>query len=147
MEVDLITRPTDQLTFQGGMLYNDAFYDSTVVYAAAPGNTIFAGDPLDHAPEWSFTGAVTYEQPITDNLVATFYLDGRWNSEYRNQTLSRDARTDQEAFAVFNGNVSIGSPEGRWAVELWGRNSGRRILHRRRLPGDVPERHLRRLSG
>jgi iron complex outermembrane receptor protein len=122
VEIDFLSRPTDQLTLQGGMLYNEAYYNSTVAYAATPGNTIFSGDPLDHAPEWSFTGAVTYEQPLAENLSATFYLDGRWNSEYRNQTLSRDPRTDQEAFAVFNGNVAIGNPNGRWAVELWGRN-------------------------
>jgi len=124
VELDILARPTSRLTFQGGALYNESFYDSTVVFnpSSPAANTIFEGQAFDHAPLWSITGAVSYEQPISDNLRATFYLDARHNSSYRNQTLSRDARTDQEAFTVFNGRVALGNPDGGWALEAWVKN-------------------------
>lgn len=126
VEIDVLSRPLDRLTLQGGLIYNDAFYDSMVVFNAGDParNTVFKGDPLDHAPKWSLTGAATYEWPLSGSLLATLYLDGRWNSAYRNQTLSRDplGRTDQDAYAIFNGRVAIGDPDGSWSVEAWARN-------------------------
>ena len=119
VEVDVLTRPMDNLTFQGGVVWNDAYYSQNAVF---PTETIVDGTPLAGAPEWSVTGAVTYELPITDNFGVRFYVDGRWNSEYRLQTLARAAATDQESFALFNGRISLGDPDGRWAVDVWGRN-------------------------
>jgi hypothetical protein len=40
------------------------------------------------------TGAIAYRVPLGGNLGALFYLDGRWNSEYRTQTLNRQRRSD-----------------------------------------------------
>jgi outer membrane receptor protein involved in Fe transport len=126
VEIDLLTRPLDGLSLQGGVVYNDAYYDSTVVFNTAdPGpNTINAGDQLTFAPEWSVTGAVTYEVPLGDTLQALFYLDGRWNSEYPTQTLNRapGGVSDQDAYAVFNGRIGIGNQDDNWAIEFWGRN-------------------------
>ena len=119
VEVDVLTRPTDNLTFQGGVVWNDAYYSQNAVF---PTETIVDGTPLAGAPEWSVTGAITYELPITDNFGVRFYVDGRWNSEYRLQTLARNPATDQESFALFNGRVTLGDPDGRWAVDVWGRN-------------------------
>ncbi len=128
-EFEILTRPMENLTIQGGVTYTDATFDSTVVFAATPGNTVFAGDPLALSPELTVTGAVTYEMPLGDNLRALFYLDGRWNSEYRTQTLNRNPITDNEAFAIINGRVGIGNPNGRWGIELWGRNLTDEFYH------------------
>ena len=116
VELEWTARLTDQFTWQGGVLYNDAYIDSTVVL---PGETITAGTPLDRAPDWTFTSALTYEQPISDNLVALFYVDGRWEGEQRLQVLGRDPRTDQESYALFNARVGIGPTDQRWSVEAF----------------------------
>lgn len=125
-EIELSSRPTDNLTINFGVVYTDAYYDSTVVFnpITPAGNTVASGDPLSFAPEWVVTAGIGYEQPIGDNLKATFYIDGRWNSEYRTQTLARPASgiTDNDAFATFNARIGFGGADDRWRLELWSQN-------------------------
>jgi outer membrane receptor protein involved in Fe transport len=124
VELELSTNPIEGLNINAGLVYNDAYYDSTVVFNTldpAP-NTVNAGTTLSFAPEWIATGAIAYRVPISDNLGALFYVDGRWNSEYTTQTLNHSATTDNESFAVFNGRVGIGPQNERWSVELFGQN-------------------------
>jgi outer membrane receptor protein involved in Fe transport len=125
-ELEMSARLTEGLTVNGGVVYTDAHYDSTVVFNTldpAP-NTVAAGAPLSFAPEWVTTGAIAYEMPIGGDLSALFYVDGRWNSEYRTQTLARHPAglTDNQAFAIFNGRIGIGPQDERWSVEFWGQN-------------------------
>ncbi|MCX7358399.1 MAG: TonB-dependent receptor [Alphaproteobacteria bacterium] len=124
VELEMAANPFEGLNINAGVTYTDAYYDSTVTFNALDPipNTINAGDPLSFAPEWVATGAIAYRVPISANLGALFYLDGRWNSEYRTQTLNRTANTDQGSFAVFNGRVGIGPQNERWSVELFGQN-------------------------
>ncbi|MBL8546338.1 MAG: TonB-dependent receptor [Hyphomonadaceae bacterium] len=124
VELEMSTSPMEGLNLNAGVVYTDAYYDSTVVFNSLDPvpNTITAGDPLSFAPEWVVTGAVSYRVPLSANLGALFYLDGRWNSEYRTQTLNRQAVTDQDSFAVFNGRIGIGPEDERWSLELFGQN-------------------------
>ncbi|HRO02320.1 MAG TPA: TonB-dependent receptor [Terricaulis sp.] len=123
-EIEFNSRPTDNLSFNLGVVYTDAYFDSTVVFNPLnPGpNTVRAGEPLAFSAEWVVTGGVGYTQPIGDNLQLTAYVDGRWSSEYQTQTLARNPITDQDAFAVFNGRLGVGAQDGRWSVEFWGQN-------------------------
>ncbi len=124
VELEMATHPMDGLTISGGIVYTDAYYDSTVVFntlVPAP-NTVTAGDPLAFAPELVVTGAIAYEMPLGGNMRALFYVDGRYNSDYRVQTLNRLALTDNDAFAIFNGRIGIGPENERWSIELWGQN-------------------------
>jgi outer membrane receptor protein involved in Fe transport len=124
VEVELAMNPMEGLNINTGVVYTDAYYDSTVVFNALDPipNTVNTGDPLSFAPEWVVTGAVAYRVPLSGNIGALFYLDGRWNSEYRTQTLSRNPITDNESFAIFNGRIGIGPENERWSVELFGSN-------------------------
>jgi len=126
VELEVATRVSDALTLSGGVTYNDAYYDSTVVFNTLDPtpNTVVAGTPFSFAPEWVATAAIQYEMPLGGDMRALFYLDGRYNSEYRTQTLNRDplGRTDNEAYAIFNGRIGIGPQDERWSVEFWGRN-------------------------
>ena len=126
IEVVLAMNPFEGLNINTGVVYTDAYYDSTVVFNTLDPvpNTVSTGDPLSFAPEWVVTGAVAYRVPLSGNIGALFYLDGRWNSEYRTQTLSRntDGATDNESFAIFNGRIGIGPENERWSIELFGAN-------------------------
>jgi len=123
-EIEFNSRPTDNLTLNLGVVYTDAYFDSTVVFNPLnPGpNTVRAGEPLAFSAEWVVTGGIGYTQPIGDNLQLTAYVDGRWSGEYQTQTLARNPITDQDAFAVFNGRLGLGGQDGRWSVEFWGQN-------------------------
>lgn len=132
VELELAARPWRNLTLNAGAVYNDAHYDTTVNFNA-PGvadpffrNWVFSGDPFAFAPEWTVTGGAMYDVPLgsANDVHARFYIDGRWNSGYRTQTLSRDPTggTDNDAFAIFDGRISLGPQNGRWSVEFWGRN-------------------------
>jgi iron complex outermembrane recepter protein len=124
-EAELSARPTDEIMLTLGAHYSDVTYDSTVAFAGNQGNpddVVRAGDPLSQSPEWTITGSALYEIPLGDSLKLTLYGNGRYVSEYRLQTLGRNPLTDQPSFTIFDGRVALGSPSGRWAVELWGRN-------------------------
>jgi iron complex outermembrane recepter protein len=126
VELEVASRLTDNLTVSGGIVYNEAYYDSTVVFNTLDPtpNTVVAGTPFAFAPELVTTGAIQYEMPLGGDLRALFYLDGRYNDGYRTQTLNRDplGRTDNEGFAIFNGRIGIGPTSEHWSLELWGRN-------------------------
>jgi outer membrane receptor protein involved in Fe transport len=124
VEIEFAAEPIEGLNINTGIVYTDAYFDSTVVFNTLDPvpNTVSAGDPLAFAPEWTVTGAIAYRVPLGNNLGALFYLDGRWNSEYRTQTLNRQAITDNESFAIFNGRIGIGPENERWSLELFGQN-------------------------
>jgi outer membrane receptor protein involved in Fe transport len=124
IEVDLNTPLTENLNLQAGLLYNDAYYNSTVALdpSRPDSETLESGSPIAQVPEWSVTGALFYRRPISETLEVTAYLDGRWNSEYTTQTLSRDPITDNEAFAIFNARLGIGREDDTWSTELFVRN-------------------------
>ncbi len=124
VELELATQPIEGLNLNAGVVYNDAYYDSTVVFNTLDPvpNTINSGDTLTFAPEWVVTGAIAYRVPLGPNFGALFYLDGRWNSEYTTQSLNRQAVTDNESFAIFNGRIGIGPQNERWSIELFGAN-------------------------
>jgi len=126
VEFELNARPIDGLNINAGVVYTDAYYDSTVVFNPIdPGpNTIRSGDPLSGAgaAEYTVTGGVSYEMPITSGMSALFYLDGRWNSGYRTQTLARNPASDNDSFAIFNGRISLRDNNEHWSIDLWGQN-------------------------
>ncbi len=130
-EIEISARPTDNLTLTGGVVYTDAYYDSTVVFNPFdPGpNTVVAGTPFSFSSEWTVNGGINYETPITNNLRANFYLDGRWNNGYRVQTLARNPASDNDAFAIFNGRISIAPESDHWSLEFWGRNLTDEFYH------------------
>ncbi len=144
-ELDLSARVSDALSFQAGALYLDAYYDSeeyfgdpTVPVTSRDAAYIVAkGDPLVGAAEWTFTGAVTYRQPVSEEHEFLFFVDGRWQSEVRTQTISRNPVTDQDGFGIVNARVGVGRIDKAWKVEAYVRNVFDQYYH---LAGfSVPE--------
>ncbi|MES1200561.1 MAG: TonB-dependent receptor [Pseudomonadota bacterium] len=121
VEVDFLTRPTRNLTIQSGLVYDDAYFDSTVLSGAVP--LVSKGQQFAQAPKWSATTSFTYTQPLGDGLQALFYLDGRYNSEYPTQTIPPIIpESHQSAYTILNARVGIGAENGRWSLEGWVHN-------------------------
>lgn len=122
VELDSVTKPLPGLTVQAGALYDEAYFDSAVTFGT---QTISSGSKLAGQPKWTVTSAVTYKRPIPGTqLDGLVFVDGRYNSAYATQNLSRDpsGSTDNKAFAILNARIGVGDQAGRWNAELFVRN-------------------------
>lgn len=141
-ELDITSRPITGLTLTGGMLINEATYESDVILPTATnpaGETVLsAGSNLANAPKLSLTASMNYRKPIEGTSLAwNIYVDALYNSKFRVQTLFRDPITDQDAYTLVNARFGIGGQDGSWGVELWGRNIGDTLYHQYAL--GIPE--------
>jgi outer membrane receptor protein involved in Fe transport len=121
VEVSLLTRPLDGLTLQGGLLYNNAKYGSTVNFG--PGYTILSGTTIEGDSVWTATASATYRTELPfQHLTALYYIDGRFNSPYQTSALNPSGVSKQGQFTVINGRIGISPPNERWSLELFARN-------------------------
>lgn len=138
VEMDLVSRPMEGLTLTGGVLINKAYYDTDVVLPNTTAIVIKKGQQLATAPRRALTGSLNYRAPIAGtNLAWQFYVDGMYNSKTPVQTLFGDPSTVQPAYSVFNARIGLGGNDGKWAVELWGRNITDELYHNYAL--GIPE--------
>jgi outer membrane receptor protein involved in Fe transport len=129
VEVDYFTELGRGFTMQGGLTYLEAFYNSSVTLAGPPAQTLTAGTPLDRAPKWAATSAITYETPAGAHAKWLFSLDGRWTTKYRVQVLSRNPATDNSSYAIFNARMGFGASDGDWMLEGWVKNFTDKLYH------------------
>ncbi|KAA5801605.1 TonB-dependent receptor [Alkalicaulis satelles] len=108
--------PIEGLDISGGYAHVRARYGNT---PDTPAN--LAGRNISLSPENFVTGQALYSQPIADNLLFRAAVDARWVSEYNTGSDLAPGK-EQPAFTMVNGRVGLGSLDGRWNVELWGRN-------------------------
>lgn len=134
-ELDTEAALTDTLFANLSLAYSDARYpnDCDVVIPGAPGFTPNAanlcGASLTNAPKWVITGGATYERQL-DNLNFFANANFRYEDDRRTGTQPTEllAPTQllpgdiQEANTKINLRVGLSGEDGRWAVELWGRN-------------------------
>ena len=122
VELEMTARPTDDLTLTFGTLYSDVYYDSTVAFGSNASDIVSSGSPLSQSPEWTVTGSILYQIPISAGMQISLYGNGRWVSDYRLQTLSRNPLTDQPSFAIFDARIGLGARDDRWNIDFWVRN-------------------------
>lgn len=131
VEIESQWVPMAYLTLGGGLTYAKTEYGSNFPGAefappslANPLGGAFwqlPGNTLTNAPRWAITGSATWQQPVGDGFEVLFHLDGRYTSKV-NTGSDLDLEKEQDGVFVLNGRVGIGEIEGRWQVELWGRN-------------------------
>ncbi len=121
VEVEVQTRPLDQLTLAGGVTYADTRYDDDVAYDGTGGNPDLRDKRLTNAPFWSTTGSANWEQPVGSGLTGFVNINFRFNSDM-NTGSNLDPNKDQSSYMVWNGRIGLGPDDKRWQFELWGRN-------------------------
>ncbi|RYG09087.1 MAG: TonB-dependent receptor, partial [Caulobacteraceae bacterium] len=127
VDADLIWfTPIQGLSFQGGVTYTDAKYGDFVAAdlqnpARFQQLSLLPGAQAAFAPEWSVTGALSFDRSIGMGLRGGFNLAAKYSSEY-NTGSDLLPYKNQDAFTVVNGRVSIGSADERWTLEVWGQN-------------------------
>ena len=124
LDAELLWQATPGLMLQTGLVYADTKYGKTIPGAdfTYPGQFYkLPGGQMSFAPKWSFSASLTYEWDIGSNLEGRFNIGGKWMSEY-NTGSDRDDEKLQDAYAVVNARVGIGSRDRRWQLEFWGLN-------------------------
>ena len=128
VDADFVFLPMRGLSISGGVTYADTRYSNTAANiavlgqpfgsAACPtrpayGGTIPAGcsflpgSRLSLAPLVSASLAITYETPVTNDLLARFNLSSKYSSDYNTGSDLNPVKL-QKAFALLNGRVGIG---------------------------------------
>ena len=127
VDADLIWfTPVEGLSFQGGLTYTDAKYgDFTAADMTSPARfpqlSLLPGARASFAPEWSGTGAITFDRSLGAGLRGGFNLSAKYSTEY-NTGSDLLPYKHQEAFTVVNGRISIGAEDERWTLDVWAQN-------------------------
>lgn len=139
LELEALFQPTQSLTFTGGLIW--LWEDKYVSFTDGPcpvsdtSNCTFRASATSPAlvpvqdlsgrdrgsPE--LTGNVTalYQRPISDNLE--IFLRGEvYFRDDAFLTTQLDPLQTQDAFTLLNGSVGLTADDGRWEVQVWGRN-------------------------
>jgi outer membrane receptor protein involved in Fe transport len=120
VDLDLIWRtPVEGLTFTSGVTYAETQYGEFVPPAGI--SPRLPGARLSYAPLWSASWSASYEKPFAGGLMFRASLSGKYTSQY-NTGSNLDPRKNQDSLTLWNGRVSIGSEDERWAVEAWAQN-------------------------
>ncbi|RMF07862.1 MAG: TonB-dependent receptor [Alphaproteobacteria bacterium] len=131
VEIESQWLPIAYLSLAGGLTYAKTEYGSDFAgpefAPPSPGNPLggafwqLPGNTLTNAPRWSITGSATWQQPIGDGFELLVHLDGRYTSKV-NTGSDLDLEKEQDGVFLLNGRIGVGEIDGRWQVELWGRN-------------------------
>lgn len=120
-ELDFIARPTDALTFTGGVAYTDA----QIERFRAPDGTLSsarAGERIALAPELKYTVAADYLlEPANLPFTVRFNTQYAYTSEqFSDLGLNPALRID--SFGLWDAQVTFADLEDRFRVSLIGRN-------------------------
>lgn len=112
--------PAAGLTLQGGLTYAETEYgDFDAAAIGASGR--LPGSTLSFAPKWTAGVAATYEHPLNASLKWRLNVGTKYLSEY-NTGSDLNPLKMQDAYALVDARIGIGSQSDSWAVELWGKN-------------------------
>lgn len=125
-EINIMARPTDRLTLNGGMTYVNSRVRTNPDTNTPPldgfGNpTSYIGRPFPNTPQWQGVGDVEYQFPLGDGLTGfagstlTFrsasYAAFGGNPEFR-----------INSYALLDLRAGVETRDGRWRAQVWGRN-------------------------
>ncbi|MEE9432711.1 MAG: TonB-dependent receptor [Sphingorhabdus sp.] len=130
VEIEMVARPDDHVTFNLGVTYTDANYpDDCATPAEALRVQNLCGNALTNAPKYVAISGLTYENDIGANL--DFFITGqiRMESDRRTSTQPSNpaslADTAPLPFDIQDGNIKInlragiGSQDDLWGLEAW----------------------------
>jgi iron complex outermembrane recepter protein len=132
VEVSLTGRPTRELTFSAGAIYNAAKYSDDFLVACAPTQTAGSGacsaagitrpvGQIAGTPKFRLLLNGEYAKEVATNLTGFAQADLTYESKQFTQA-TPDPVTDQPEHWLLGGRVGVRSTDGRWGVSFFGRN-------------------------
>jgi iron complex outermembrane recepter protein len=118
--------PLTGLSLSGGVTYAftniTEFGDSLPLFAPNEATSLDRlNNRLSFAPLWSGVVAATYTIPLSSSLEFRASVNEKYSSSY-NTGSDLDPRKLQGAYGLLNARLGLGSPDGKWTVEVWGAN-------------------------
>lgn len=108
VELDLLYRPTLNLTLQAGYANTTTKRDDT-----ADGED----EQFLAQPEHALTAAITYTKLVAENLQATAHLNARYSSETHSNGLAV-----QDKYGLVNARLGLSPEDGNWEVSFYADN-------------------------
>ncbi len=146
IELEASYRPTDSLSFFGGVTYMSARFDSDGLPCTLPTQaaaaTVAAGTAppvnscfllgtarvqnirdgvLPNSPDWKANLTARYERPITAGLVGFVQATGAYQSRVLFD-LSQDQALDQPGYGTIDLTIGLNSADNRYQLSLFVRN-------------------------
>jgi iron complex outermembrane receptor protein len=121
-ETEITAVPNDRLRFFANAAYTtDKFLDIDPVFAAQ--HIISSQTKLPRTPRWAATVGAEFNTPVADYGSLSVLVDYDYKTRTQLQfTEFNDPFNSQPAFGLLNARVAFESADGRWVVELKGRN-------------------------
>lgn len=129
LEVDFAYKANENWLISGGATWQDITYDqfpdgpitvAQTVAGQASNTNDLSGQRVVASSDLSASILVAYNQPITDDLEFTAVVNGSYRSDFFRQS-ANEPLSEQNA-RILNASIGIGSQDGDWALELWGKN-------------------------
>ena len=132
VEVEVAARPTEALTFSGGLTFTDAEITEFPLGPCFPGQTEaegcvgdiqdLAGGSLPNAPDWRLNLTARYDAPLNfaplNGFIQAHY---RWQDEVQ-FSLEQDPLTVQDAYGILNMSIGVRTPDNGVQATLFVRN-------------------------
>jgi iron complex outermembrane receptor protein len=125
--------PLSGLSLSSGVVYAftniTEFGESQPLFAPNQATTLDRlNNRLSFAPLWSGTASATYTVPLSGSLQFHANINEKYSSSY-NTGSDLDPRKIQGAYGLLNARLGLGSPDGKWTVEIWGNNLADKLFY------------------
>ncbi len=132
-EMDMIVKPTDELTLRGSLAYLDAKYTSYeagscpnrnpgIPAGPRPGSCNFTGYRPFHSPPITASLAADYRTPIGTSGLVGFLGGDVTFTDKTNTVETLDPRGVIKGYALLAARIGVEAEDGRWRVSAYGRN-------------------------
>ena len=121
-EADITWQPVSSWRLKQSVGYLDAEYNDTPrMLTTYSGSVALEGNRPVNAPEWTYNGAVRYQQAVADNWDGMIGFDYRWvDDRFLEATNQLFEKADD--YWVVNMRAALASRDGQWEVAVYGTN-------------------------
>lgn len=119
IEAELSVRPTKRLVLNGSIGMVDAEWSALSARALALGAVV--GSSVKYVPKVTLNGGINYSFPLENKGAVTAALNFQWRDKTPLTNIPTEP-TERPAYTLVDGSLTYENSDGRWSVQLWGKN-------------------------
>jgi iron complex outermembrane recepter protein len=120
-ELQLIVRPVEGLTLNGGLTYVHTRIGNFTNIDPFGVSRNFSGEAYPNTPKWQGSIAADYEFPVSGNLNGFLGANATMRSK-TNGGLGEYAILTIDGYTLVDLRAGVSSADDRWKLSIWGRN-------------------------